>query len=108
MDMTAIFQVPDLEGYTSMNCPLSYDSMDLNNIYKFFAVQRYMTDLQTLMQTIPFDYLPTTKDDIAIQTLAYKDMPSTLSNIKDFARNKLIVMVTKEPVSYTHLTLPTN
>ena len=45
--------------------------MDLKDIYMFFTVQGYPPGLQVLSWILPFDYLPSTKDDVAIQDKAY-------------------------------------
>eukprot|EP00957_Ditylum_brightwellii_P186275 14181153-Ditylum_brightwellii.AAC.1 len=106
----------DLQQEVALAKPgwLDIDDDELMDMTAIF--QGYMTDSQILMQIIPFDYLPTTKDDITIQILAYKyvnkilvdqlqkvhvnwlyrDISSMLSNVKYFAWNELIAMLTKE------------
>eukprot|EP00957_Ditylum_brightwellii_P089008 6778009-Ditylum_brightwellii.AAC.1 len=71
MEMTDIIKVPDLKGFAPVSCPSNYDMIDLKNIYTFFMGQSYMTCLQIVMQIIPYDNLPLTKDVIANQMLAY-------------------------------------
>eukprot|EP00957_Ditylum_brightwellii_P035141 2664891-Ditylum_brightwellii.AAC.1 len=46
--------------------------MDLKDIYKFFTVQGYPPCSQILMQIFPYNYLPATNADAAIQVTAYK------------------------------------
>eukprot|EP00957_Ditylum_brightwellii_P050804 3852165-Ditylum_brightwellii.AAC.1 len=51
--------------------------MDLKDIYKFFTVQGYPPGAQILIWTLPYNCLPETKADAAIQTF------STLEDVKD-------------------------
>eukprot|EP00957_Ditylum_brightwellii_P021022 1584462-Ditylum_brightwellii.AAC.1 len=71
MEMEAIFQVPNLQGMAAVDCPSSFNRVDLNNIYKFFTVQGYPPGSQILIQILPYNYSPVTKSDTAIQATVY-------------------------------------
>eukprot|EP00957_Ditylum_brightwellii_P088288 6725723-Ditylum_brightwellii.AAC.1 len=59
MEMEIIFQVPNLQGMSVVDCPSNFNLIDLKDIYKSFTI-------------IPYNYLPATKADAAIQATVYK------------------------------------
>eukprot|EP00957_Ditylum_brightwellii_P002417 185858-Ditylum_brightwellii.AAC.1 len=71
MEMEAIFQVPNFQGMSAVDYPSSFNLMDLKDIYKLFTVQGYPPGSQILMRILPYNYLPATKVDAAIQAIAY-------------------------------------
>eukprot|EP00957_Ditylum_brightwellii_P083278 6331928-Ditylum_brightwellii.AAC.1 len=69
--METIFQVPNLQVMTAVDCPSSFNLIDLKDIYTFFTVQGYPPGSQILKQILSYNYLPATKVDAAIQATTY-------------------------------------
>eukprot|EP00957_Ditylum_brightwellii_P090767 6912281-Ditylum_brightwellii.AAC.1 len=57
---------------SAVDCPSSFNLMDLQDIYKFFTVRGDPPCFQILVRILPCDYLPATKVDASIQATAYK------------------------------------